>query len=91
LDNKLPHKWLEDANTEAERTEFKELLLNSQRVLSRLKEILINELEAAERRSLSKDQYETPSWAYQAAHANGYFEGLTKALSLVAFATKPQK
>lgn len=75
--------WTKNLKTEQDREQFKNQLLSAQPVLDRLTELLNekeNELGRSERTMLV---YDSPSWAYQQAHRNGYASALSAMKTLI--------
>lgn len=64
-----------------EAEEFKEYLLNSKKVLDKLRKMLYNMYREAEKTSLN--DYDSASWAYKQAHLNGKKEVIRHLISLV--------
>lgn len=74
--------WTDHLKTDQEKAEFADLLRNSSRVFSRLEEILAEKLS---RYTGSKESdYDSPSWAYKQADANGYIRCLRDLEKLIA-------
>lgn len=70
--------WTKHLKTDEEKERFKNSVLGSRTVLSRLKE-LVKEIED-EQDKIERDVriYDTPSWAYRQAHLNGFKDCLSK-------------
>ena len=61
-----------------------ELAFNSGGVLrQRLREILLERIEVADRRSVSEEGYDCPNWAYKQADTSGYKRALFEIISLI--------
>lgn len=54
-----------------EQDEFAELVRSNTRVLSRLLDILTENLDTLEIKEVKEDTYRDPSWAFYQAHLNG--------------------
>jgi hypothetical protein len=80
-------QWFSHLKTKSEQEEFKKIVLGSQKVLDRAKEVCYNMIKSGERSVLD---YDSPSWAYRQAHDNGRqeaFKEIIKFLSLDQDAT----
>jgi hypothetical protein len=66
----------------AEQEDFKKIVLGSQKVLDRLKEICYNTIQNG---VVSKEtDYDCPSWAYKQADKAGYLRAYNEILQLVS-------
>lgn len=72
--------WIKDLKTPEEREQFKKLLLSNEKVLDKLSKILYNYIKESEN---STNDYDSPSWAYKAAHNNGRIEAFKKIVKLL--------
>lgn len=61
-----------------EQEDFKKLVLNSRLVLTRLHDILTEELRILESEETDLKNYELPGWDYKQAHLNGKKAALKK-------------
>lgn len=75
--------WVKDLKNEEERTKFKETVLNSQKVLDKLREIVYN--MSIDRERVKSTDYDSPSWAYKQAHLNGEQEAYRKVIEILTF------
>jgi hypothetical protein len=73
-------EWVKHFKTQQERDEFKKLLLANQKVLDTLSKILYTYIRESEN---ATNDYDSPSWAYKAAHHNGRIEATKKILKLL--------
>lgn len=65
----------------AEQEEFKKLVLGSQKVLDKLKEICYNTIQSGVQ--APKADYDSPSWAFKQADANGYMRAYQEIYDLL--------
>ena len=63
--------WTQHLKTAEEKERFKNTLLGSKEVLSRLYDILEEKDKEQLRSELSISAYDNPNWAYRQAHLNG--------------------
>lgn len=68
-----------------EAVEFEKTLRHSTIVLSRLSEILDEQIKNLDRQEMTSEAYDSPSWAYKQAHLNGERSRLTKVKQLLSF------
>lgn len=66
--------------SEQEKTDLLINLANGKKVLDKLKLICYNMLQESE--NVTKDDYDSPSWAYKAADRQGYRRALLKVIEL---------
>lgn len=78
---KISQRWLAKAKTEPERQQIRDLVVNSELLLDKLKEMLYNMQE--ELRDTVLVDYDTPSWSHKQAHLNGELDMLRKVIDLV--------
>lgn len=78
-------EWFQHCESDAEKIEFEKTLRNNGFVLDKLIRILENRLQSIDRDEMSRNSYDSPSWAFLQAHQNGRREGLTEVLSLLSF------
>jgi len=71
--DKVKRVWISHLRDEEEQTKFKQALLSRQDIWDRMKAIIEDRVEA---KDMTYDDYDSPSWAYKQAHANGYLEAL---------------
>lgn len=70
--------WTKHIPSDEEKTRFKNAVLGSKIVLTRLQE-LINEMEEdVNNAELSIKIYDSPNWDHKQAHLNGFKEALKK-------------
>jgi hypothetical protein len=74
--------WLKGL-TEEERVELEQLFSASLVVRKKLTEILEGKVRSADRRSVSIESYESPSWVYTQADTNGYIRALREVITLI--------
>lgn len=63
-------RWFSHLPNKNSQEEFKKLVLSSQKVLDRLKDICYNTIQDGVK--THETDYESPSWAYRQADQNGY-------------------
>lgn len=73
MTDKVKLVWLSHLQDKEEKEKFKQAILSRQDIWDRLKHIVEDRVEAKE---MNYDDYDSPSWAYKQAHANGYKEAL---------------
>ncbi len=73
MTDKVKLVWLSHIQDKEEKERFKQAILSRQDIWDRLKHIVEDRVEAKE---MHFDDYDSPSWAYKQAHANGYKEAL---------------
>lgn len=78
---KLVSSWTKHLKDDKEREEFKNLVLGSQIVLSRLAEIVEEKMRARE--VFKEEDYKDPSWAHRCSDRNGYFRALREVLKIL--------
>lgn len=81
MSRKLSLKWTKGLS-EDRAENLEKLVRNSTIVLSRLKEIIEEDLRQDK---VTESDYDNPSWAYYQAHKNGKMEYARQMLSLLAF------
>lgn len=69
----MQHQWFSNLPKDKQ-DEFKKLVLGSQKVLDRAREICYNKIMELE--SPPTGDYDSPSWAYKQADRNGYIRAL---------------
>lgn len=72
--------WIKDIKDPVERENFKKLLYSNEKVLDKLSKILYNYIRESE---TATNDYDSPSWAYKAAHHNGRVESLKRVMKLL--------
>ena len=65
----MQHRWFSHLPS-SEQEEFKKLVLGSQKVLDKLKQLCYNTIQNGV--LPSSQDYDNPSWAYKQADRNGY-------------------
>lgn len=78
---KVNTAWTKQTKTAQEKKEIEQLVLNSEKVLDKLKEILYN-IQVRKSDTVLTD-YDTPSWSHKQAHLNGEQAMLQKILEIV--------
>lgn len=73
-------KWLTGCKTAEQKEKRKDLVLGAQSVLDILKEICYNSI--LEEQSVSKKDYDSPSWSHLQAHKNGRIEALNEIIKM---------
>ena len=73
-------KWLSHLKGE-EQEEFKKSLKSARNVLDKLRQIVYTNIESRE--SISRPDYDSPSWSHKQAHNNGYVECARELLNLL--------
>ena len=74
-------KWFQHLKTQAEQEEFKKVVLNSNLVLDRLRDLCYNTIKNGEKSSLT--DYDSPSWAYKQADQLGYNRAYQEIITLL--------
>lgn len=64
-------RWVSNLKTDEEKEKFNNQLLGSKTVLRRLQEMIQQEEDSLEVKSLSKELYDSPNWACLQADING--------------------
>lgn len=77
---KASELWFKGLNPE-EREEMRLLLVNNEKLLDKLKEILYN-IQVKKETSVL-DDYDTPSWSHKQAHQNGEAAAIRKILDII--------
>jgi beta-lactamase class D len=72
--------WIKDLKEPEQREHFKKLLYGNEKVLDKLTQILYNYIKESE---TNTNDYDSPSWAYKAAHNNGRIEAFKKVIKLL--------
>lgn len=72
--------WVKDIKDPKEREQFKKLLEGNEKVLDKLSKIIYNYIKESE---YSTHNYDSPSWAYKAAHSNGEVGAYKKIIKLL--------
>lgn len=80
---KIPLTWVKHLKDKQEQQDLEDLLRNTTRVLSRLRDIL-NEMEESTQRVREID-YNDPSWSHRQAHLNGERDAIRKIKDLINF------
>ena len=75
--------WYQHLKDKQEQEQFQTLVLGSQKVLDRLREICYNGLNSAEK--VKVEDYDVPSWSHKQAHKNGRLEVYRELLALLDF------
>lgn len=85
LRNKRPSSiWTQHLQPK-EQASFEETLYNSRFILSRLKTILKEDMEALNRAEVSTTDFDNPNWTYKQASRLGEKARLSKVLHLLEF------
>ncbi len=77
--------WTRHLKTEEEKERFKQAVLGSKTVLTRLQELMNEMKDDAERTELDTRIYDIPNWDYRQADMNGYrrcLKQITKIINL---------
>ena len=77
---KISETWLKGL-TGTDREEMKKLVLNSEKVLDKLKEILYN--MQVKKSEVSLEDYDNPSWSHRQAHLNGEASALRRVVEIL--------
>lgn len=80
-------RWFRHLKPE-DQENFKNAVLNSTTALSRLREILTEELDALDKIETTDAQFSTPNWENHQAYRNGQRSKLRSLLSLLNFDPK---
>lgn len=78
--DKVKLAWISHIQDLQERESFKRDLLARQDIWDKLRSILADKLEAAE---MSHRDYDSASWAFKQAHANGYKDALLEVYDIL--------
>lgn len=81
----LTTRWTKHLKTKRARDDFEVVLRNSTQVLSRLYELLDEDLESLETQELSPKSFEEPNWAEKQAYINGRKYQLKQTKALLEF------
>lgn len=76
-------KWTQGLNAD-ETKEMVSYFKSSLLLRKRLDKIIRDKIESSTASSLSKDTYDSPSWAYLQADRNGYERALREIISLIS-------
>lgn len=66
-----------------EQKEFKGLFIEARLVRKRLIEVLDGKRQSVQKERLSKEDYDSNSWAFKQADLNGYERGINELISLL--------
>lgn len=82
----LSTQWISHLKTADDRTHFTDTVYNSSNdvVFMRLKQILVEKLEALKRAERDPKSYELSSWAFAQADNNGSIRTLTQIVDLLS-------
>lgn len=80
----IPLDWVKNLNLK-EREDFETHIRNAGRILRRLRELANDRISQVNREVISKRNYESPSWAFLQADANGEIRALEYILNLTDF------
>lgn len=83
--SRFSSRWVKHLTSEAEREQLIKTVLASQTALQRLKELLLEDLQALEAQESSLDDFESAAWSHKQAFRNGSKAALKKALDLLVF------
>lgn len=83
--SKVTLTWTRNLKTQKDKDEFVKVLLSSPRVLKRLDEILVERLDALEKKELSTDSFSKPNWSEYQAHLLGSKKELQEIRQLISF------
>lgn len=83
----LPSRWVSHLSNQDQdsKANFESAVRNSTTALYRLKDILLEDLDAIERVENSEKQFEDPNWSHKQAFWNGQRSRLHSILSLLNF------
>jgi hypothetical protein len=81
----MQHQWFSNLPKQ-DQQERKNLVLNSEKILDILHQMVYN-MSIVESRTSSSD-YDSPNWAYRQAHQNGKLEAYTEVLNLLTVSDK---
>lgn len=70
-----------------EKENFRLSILNSEKVLDKLREIVYNRLK--DRRNVTTSSYANSAWCYEQAHRNGAVEELERIIGLLNISDSP--
>lgn len=76
-------KWTEHLKDPKDRENFKQMVLGSNKVLDRLREICYNSVNSDDK--IKETDYDSPSWSHKQAHKNGKIEAYREIIALLKF------
>lgn len=82
--------WTQHLKDPEEKQQFSQQVLSAKYVLARLEQILAGNEASIERSETDISSYDSPSWAYQQAHKNGYRACLAKIKAIINLDHKEQ-
>ena len=68
--------WTSHLKTQEEKDRFKQTIMSSSAILTRINELLDMKIKAAEKERISDKAYGQPSWAFKQADTNGVIRTL---------------
>lgn len=71
MTSRLNTAWTQLFKDEDKLKEFETYFLNSSRLINALMEIIRRKKEVLDRKELTEEMYDSPSWAAKQAHLNG--------------------
>lgn len=84
----FPLIWVKHLKTQQEKDHLIRILRSSTTTISRIREVLLERLQSYEAREDADDAFDSPSWAYKQAHANGAKKEIRFLLSILDFDKK---
>lgn len=75
--------WVKHCKSEEERQDYINSLARAKWVLDDLSKLVNSNLVGREAAEISPKTYESPNWAFQQAHNNGYKQALKDVLKLI--------
>lgn len=75
--------WTQHCKTAEEKEQYTNSLARAKWVLDDLSKLVQSNLGSRETAEISPKTYESPNWAYQQAHNNGYKQALKDVLNLI--------
>lgn len=86
---KFSTRWIKHLKEDQHKQEFMTSLLAAKPVLTRLGQLLEEDIKTSQSGSLTKDKYESPNWAYLQADKVGEQRALNKILKMINIQETP--
>ena len=80
----LPIEWTKHIKDAVKKEEFEKTIRASQTIVSRLIELLDEQISGLDKQETSISDYETPSWSEKQAHRNGQRSTLRRLKDLLS-------
>lgn len=75
--------WVKHCQSVEEKEQYKNSLLRAKWVLDDLSKLVNSNLVGRETAEISPKTYDSPNWAFQQAHNNGYKQALKDVINLI--------